>query len=107
MSDTWSRTWLTLDVRMGVAMISPFVPLHDGRHPAVEVDRGARDVPRSLRGEERHEVGEFARLRDAAHRDALGQLAIVSLEVAALGAPCDLGGLHETDADGVHEDPVG
>src|SRR2546425_2975304 len=23
MSDTWSRTWLTLDVRMGVAMISP------------------------------------------------------------------------------------
>src|SRR2546429_7114711 len=23
MSDTWSRTWLTLDVRMGVAMSSP------------------------------------------------------------------------------------
>src|SRR3989442_4715922 len=38
MSDTWSRTWLTLDVRMGVAMSSP-LPVS----PSSRVSMGRKD----------------------------------------------------------------
>src|SRR5439155_20582020 len=44
------------------------VRLHRCRDAAVEVDGGAGDVGRALRGEERDEIGELARLAEAPER---------------------------------------
>src|SRR5438445_10946459 len=73
--------------------------LHDRRHPAVEVDRGARDERRARGDEERDEVAELLRLAHAADRHALGALAIDGLDAAALRAALPLLALHEPEAD--------
>src|SRR5882724_3294585 len=81
-------------------------PLDGSGHAAVEVDGGAGDVGGAIGDEEGDEIAELGGMRHAAQRDALGQLAIVGLEVAVLGAPVDLGAADEADTDGVHEDLV-
>src|SRR5260370_32145698 len=72
--------------------------LHDRRHPAVEVDRGARDERRARGDEERDEVAELLGLAHAADRHALGALAIDGLDVPALRATLPLLALHQPDA---------
>src|SRR5437660_7174646 len=100
-----NRARLRLSIWLGMRARGRASPgrgrLHDRRHPAVEVDRGARDE-RSARGdEERDEVAELFRLPHAADRHPLGALAIDGLDVAALRAALPLLALHEPEADRV------
>src|SRR5438552_3461655 len=81
---------------------------HGCRDTAVEVDGGAGDVGRALRGEERDQIGELARLAEAPERQLapLRNLLVVLLDVA-LRAPLVLRRLHQAEADRVDQDPVG
>src|SRR5215510_11055204 len=106
-ASVWSnRARLRVSIRVGCASAAEgrgdTRSLHDGAHPPVEVDRGARDEGSAGRDKEGHQVAKLFRLAHAADRHPLGGLAIDRLDVAALGATLPLLALHEAETNGVH-----
>src|SRR5256884_1567362 len=104
-----ARSAATIDrlFRM-LASCDPRGPSDRRRQPAVEVDRGARDVRRALGAEEGDEVRELVRLAEPAERHAafVRHLAVERLGIA-LHPALPLAALHDAEADRVDPNRVG